>query len=485
MKILFFFKSDFSTVPLSIMTLSSQLKTHGHQCEFIDLKFEPDYIKSTLDFQPDIIAYSIVSFTWSYYQKLNLKIRENIDSFSVFGGPHCTIYPDFINEEGVDAICIGEGEDAIVELVQNLQEKKDITNIPNIWVKKDKTIYKNEIRNLVSNLDSIPFPDYELINKYRFFRNSGVYYIMTSRGCPYNCTYCINHFYRRLYKDKGKYIRRRSTDNVIEELLLAKNTYKSKLIIFNDDIFTLDREWLKEFSSKYKDFISLPFDAYTRVDTIDEELVIILSDMGCKTLYFGIESGNTKLRNEILNKKITDEQIIKASLLIKKYKIKSLSFNMLNLPGESLSEAFETVTINFQSKVDYPMGFVFQPFPNIDLTNYAIKLNLLDSSNKHFHDSLIHGKGLILNKDRVEITRLRYFFIIACKFPFTIPIIKLLIKLPLDFLYLLILTFSRGLILLFTMYRPSVKQVSIFYLLSPIRIILGLTSRFFRIIKKS
>jgi radical SAM superfamily enzyme YgiQ (UPF0313 family) len=483
MKVLFFFKSDFSTIPLSIMTLSSQLKTYGHQCNFIDLRFEPDYIKSTLDFQPDIIAFSIVSFTWDYYQKLNLKIKKHIDSFSVFGGPHCSIYPDFINEDGVDAICVGEGEEAIVELAQRLEENIDITNIPNIWVKKEGTIYKNEIRNLVSDLDLIPFPDYEMINKYRFYRNSGMYYIMTSRGCPYNCSYCINHFYRNLYKNKGPYVRRRSIDNIIEELLIAKNKHNAKLIIFNDDIFTIDKKWLIEFAHKYKELISLPFDAYTRVDTIDKDIVETLSDMGCIALYFGIESGNSKLRNEILKRNISNKQIIDISLLIKKYNIKTVSFNMLNLPGESLKEALETITINTKSKVDNPMGFVFQPFPNIDLTNYAIKLDLIDSSNKFFHAGLIYGKGLVLNKDRIQISRLRYFFIIACKFPVIQPLVNFLIKLPLDFIYIIILTLSRAIVLLFVVYRPIVKQVAIHYLFSPYRLFKGFISRSIRKLK--
>lgn len=480
MKVLFFFKSDFSTIPLSIMTLAAQLKSNGHNCEFLDLRFEPDFIKSTLDFNPDIIAYSVVSFTWAYYQNLNLKIKKEINAFSIFGGSHCTIYPDFINQEGVDAICIGEGEEAIVELVNKIEQGKDIKNIPNIWVKIDNQIYKNDLRNLIADLDQIPFPDYEMINKYRFYRNSGVYYIMTSRGCPHNCSYCINHFYRKLYKDKGTYVRRRSVDNVIEELRIAKEKFNVKLIIFNDDIFTIDRMWLVDFAKKYKELISIPFDAYTRVDTIDEELVSILSDMGCITLYFGIESGNTKLRKTVLKRNIENEQIIDIGLMIKKYNIKTVSFNMLNLPQESLKEAFETISINYKSKVDYPMGFVFQPFPNIDLTKYAQELGLIDSGNVEFHDGLIYGKGLVQNKDRVQISRLRYFFIIACKMPATHPLIKFLIKLPLDFLYIMILALSRAYILTFKVYRPIIKQFAVFNLVSPYRISLGLFCRFKR-----
>lgn len=476
MKVLFFFKSDFSSIPLGILTLSSVLENNGHECDFIDLKFENDFLTKISKTKPDVIAFSVVSFDWKYYQQINLTIKNNFSVFSIFGGPHCTVKPEFINEEGVDAICIGEGENALLELVTKLENKEDYSKIENLWIKKDGKIIKNEIRPLISDLDTIPFPDYNLLSKYPFYKNHGTYYIMTSRGCPYNCPYCINHFYRQLYNGKGKYVRKRSIANVIEELLIFKNTYKAKLIIFNDDIFTLDKNWLYEFSTEYIDKIGLKFEAYVRVDGVDEEIIKTLSKMGCVTVYFGIESGNKEIRYQVLKRKITNEQIIETSLLFKKYSIKTLSFNMLGLPGESIENAFETLYINIKSKVTYPMCFMFQPFPNIELTKYALENNFLDNDNDLFNKSLIQGSGHIKSKDKDKIHRLHYLFIVGIKLPFLMPLIKALIKLPFNLLYRGILHLSRAYILIFIIYRPSLKPLVVYYFTKPIKFIKTLFS---------
>ncbi len=467
MKILFLFKSDFSTVPLGIISLSAVLKENGHQCDFIDIKFEPNYVSEVLRLQPDILAYSVVSYNWDYYRKLNESIRKKYNAFSVFGGPHCSIYPDYIHHEYVDAVCVGEGEQAFVDLARNLSENLDISGIPNLWVKQNDEVFKNEIRKLVENLDDLPFPDYELIRKYRFFRNMGIYLIMTSRGCPYNCPYCINHFYRRLYHNKGKYVRRRSVANVIEELQIAKNKYNTKLIVFNDDVFTADIEWLGEFADRYINEIGLPFEAYIRIGTVDEESIALLSRMGCIALFYGIESGNREIRKNILHRNISNREIIKVSMLLKKYGIKSMAFNMLALPGETLNNMFETLQLNAKCRIDNPLSFIFQPFPNLDLTKYAIESGSYLPENMNFNQSLIDGDVMMLTPDAKQMRRFHYLFVSAVKLKLSHRLIRFLIKLPLDKLYRLILGVSRGLICTFIIYRPSLKHIAAFYLSYP------------------
>ncbi|MFA5194266.1 MAG: cobalamin B12-binding domain-containing protein, partial [Bacteroidales bacterium] len=168
MKILFVFRCDFNTQPLGIMMLASVLKQAGHTCNFIDLRFDKYFLRKIINYKPDILAYSIVSFNWQYYVNINLKIKRRLNALSVFGGPHCSSYPDFINEEGIDIMCVGEGEHAFLELVNNLTINKDITNIKNLWVKKDGIIYKNELRPPFENLNALPFADQDIIRKYQF-----------------------------------------------------------------------------------------------------------------------------------------------------------------------------------------------------------------------------------------------------------------------------------------------------------------------------
>lgn len=469
MKVLFVFKSDFNAVPLGLMTLSAILKKNGHECDFIDLKFEYNYINEIKKINPDILAYTIVSFTWKFYQKTNIEIRKHHNAFSIFGGPHCSIYPDFIYEEGVDAICIGEGENAMLELVELLSRGRDITKINNLWIKKDGIILKNEVRNLIEDLDSIPFPDQELISKYHFFRKIGICYIMTSRGCPYNCPYCINHFYRNLYLNKGRYVRRRTVQNVIEELLILKNQYKTKLIVFNDDIFTLDKPWLMEFAIEYKKLINLPCEVYARVNEVDEQIIGLLKDMGCIAAYIGIESGNEKLRYEVLKRKFDNDAIINTSLLFRKNGIKIMAFNILNLPDETLENAFETLYLNAKSKITYPQSFIFQPFPNMELTKYSQEKGYYNGDMNNYNKSLAMGKSQIISKDSKKIERLHYLFIIGARMPFTIPLIKTLIKIPFNTFYKFLLFMSRTYILIFVLYKPYVPAILMYYLKLPLK----------------
>ena len=461
MKILFVFKSDFLIIPLGIRTLSSVLKKEGHCCEIIDLKLEINYLKKIEKFKPDIIGYSIESFLWKFYRDFNKKIKKQFNFFSIFGGPHCTINPDIINEEGVDAVCIGEGELALAELANKLQNNQDITGIKNLWVKQNGVIYKNEIRNLVSELDSIPFPDYEFATKYKAYKSFDIYHIITSRGCPYNCPYCINHFYRNLFSGKGKYVRRRSVDNVIEELKIVKNRISPQILYFVDEIFTLDKEWLDEFAPKYMEHINLPFQAFTRVNEIDNDTVQLLRKMGYIISCVGIESGNEKIRNEILKRKIDDQLIIDKTTLLRENKIKILGSNMLGLPGETLSNAFETLTLNARCKITYPMVFMFHPFPNIDLTKFAIENNFYDGKADSFDK--LSGECLINLKEKRQIERLYYLFYMGVKIPFTIPLIRFMTKLPLGFFYRLIFYFSRAIIIIFIMRRPSINTLMNYY----------------------
>jgi len=219
MKVLFIYRWEY-VEPLGLMYLSSFLKKYGHKCYFIDTKFEKNIFKEVQKISPDIIAYSITTGKHKYFQKLNEKLKKRCKFFSFFGGPHATFFPELIYKKGVDCVCRGEGEYVILELVENLEKGKSIANIKNLWVKIKGKVYKNEVRKLLEDLDSLPFPDRELVNKYRHYRKLHRRFINTGRGCPYRCAYCFNHSYNKLYKNKGRIIRKRSVANVVEEMKL-------------------------------------------------------------------------------------------------------------------------------------------------------------------------------------------------------------------------------------------------------------------------
>jgi len=251
---------------------------------------------------------------------------------------------------------------------------------------------------------------------------------IASLGCPFNCTFCFNHQYKELYKDKGKFVRYRSVDNIIKELKEVKQTEKNfRTVYMQDDTFILNKAWVKEFTQRYAKEINLPFICLIRADLADEDVIKSLSEANCKNVFFGIETGVEKLRNELLQKNVTDDQIYTTAKLLKKYGIKFRTYNMLGLPGEKLSDAFQTVAINSKIKTDYPWCSLFYPLPGTELAQFADENNLIDSSHKDAEPSFFKGSSL-KSSNRNELINLQKLFFYAVKFPWMIPFIKLIIK---------------------------------------------------------
>src|SRR4030042_1037709 len=179
MKILFI-TQPFVIEPLGIMYLSAQLKKSKHETELITTK--EDYIKKIKDWKPDVIAYSVITGSQHDYFKLNNEIKEKFPPIITFmGGPFVTFSPETIEKEKLDIICIGEGEEAITELADKLEKKQDITNIKNLWVKKNGKVYKNKVRPLIKNLDKLELPDREIIYKYEEQKNNPIKHFIATR----------------------------------------------------------------------------------------------------------------------------------------------------------------------------------------------------------------------------------------------------------------------------------------------------------------
>jgi len=442
MRILFVYSYDFIE-PLGIMSLSSFLKKHGHDCRFIDIKFEKDLYKAVKEVSPEIIAYSVTTGKHKFYQKLNLDLKNNFKFFSVFGGPHCTFFPEFIYEEGLDALCVGEGEIAFLELAEGLQKGGDLTKIKNIWIKIEGKVYKNEVRNLIEDLDTLPFPDRELINNYNHYRKMHRRYILTGRGCPYNCTYCFNHAYNRLYNGKGGIVRKRSVENVLQELSFIKGKYRPSRFQFVDDTFILQEKWTLDFCKGYRERINLPFLANLRVNLVKESLVKALKDAQCITVVYAIESGNEHLRNNILKRGISESQILDASRLFNKYHLSTYVQNMVGLPDETLEMVFETLRLNIKCKPSFSWVSIFQPYPQTELCEYSKQKGYFNDAVDSFGETY-YEKSVMKTKDINNIERLRHLFSLSVAFSISPAVLKMLIKLPLNGLYLFLWNLHRA-----------------------------------------
>jgi len=429
--------------------LSAMLKKNSHKVDLFVLDSDKgDVIDFLRRKRPDIVAFSVSSTDYQWSLGVAERVKRELGLLTFFGGPHPTYFPDFIENPYVDIVCIGEGEYAIAELADALDKGKPITRIRNLWVKRGGRIYRNPLRPL-ADLDELPMPDRGLYFRYKFLRDIPTKRFAPGRGCPYNCTYCYNQSYRKLYENNGRYVRYRSVKSVIEEILYVKKHSRLKYVSFVADTFTTNRKWLMELLDEYREKVGLPFYCQSRVNELDEELIKKLKECGCHYLSFGIESGSERVRN-LLNKNIRNEDIIRIGRLAKKHDLKVLTFNMFGLPTESLEDAFETVKINAEIKADVISATILQPQVGTQIYQYIEQNDLFVEGHDKERIAGHYEESPIKLENKKEIINLQRLAYIGVRFPRTIPILRVLIKLPHNALFDLVLKMT-----LFIRYKKS------------------------------
>jgi len=420
----------------SIQCLSSVLKKEGHHVDLFVLDVEKDKIMNKIrSFNPDIVAFSITSMenTWAF--KIARRIKKRNLALTVFGGPHPTYFPQFIKNDFVDIVCVGEGEGAFTDLAFAIDNNKDTTRIKNLWVKKKGKIYRNELRSLIQDLDSYPSPDKEIYYKYKFLRDITTKRILVSRGCPYACSFCFNHYYNEMYKGKGRFVRFRKPEKIIQEIKELKKKYPVTTISFSSDTFTLNHKWLFEFLDLYKKELSIPFICNSRANEITEEVAKKLAEAGCYYTSFGVEAGSERIRNEILKKNVSDRQIINAARYFRKYGVKYVTFNMFGLPTETLEEAFKTMELNAHIRANISTPTILQPIIGTSIYKFIQDNDLFAPEFSPKQLSGHFGKSLLKLKDKDAIENLQKLCWIGIKFPSAIPLVKKMVKLPPNILY--------------------------------------------------
>lgn len=376
--------------------LSAALKNKGHSVHLI---FDPSLFKSFYfynkflakcfnykdiiideikNINPDLVGFSVLSddFSWALSLSSFIKTRKNIPV--IFGGLHPTLVPELvIKHDEVDYICIGEGEEAIGELADSLEHNDDGSHINNIWAKRNGRIVNNPIRRLNEKLDNLPFPDKDIFyQQYPVFVRQS-YKIITSRGCPNACSYCYNSYLKKIYANNGKYLRRRSVDNVISELIIAKQKYKSKIITFLDDTFVCDDDWLNEFAEKYRKAISLPFFCTIHPSFVNKKNVRLLKMSGCKVVNMGVQDLSEVIRGKILNRNDNNIDIKRAIRLIKKSGIFIYTTVILGLPTQREKELRDTIITLNEYRPDVADSNWLRYYPKTSILESAVEHNIL------------------------------------------------------------------------------------------------------------
>ncbi len=382
MKILFVYpdigvRGGAMSYPFGIGIISACLKKAGHQTHALYLFGDnnPQLLQGTIEeYKPDIVAFSAVSPQYRYVKELLQKTNFH-DSFTVLGGHHATLAPEESLKENpaLNSICIGEGEEALVELADKMEKNEDIHQIKNLWFKtKNGEIIKNPTRPFIEALDKLPFTDRTIFDYQKIIDSDfSTALFMFSRGCPYDCTFCANHALRN--KQEGRYVRFRSVDSCLAEIEDVVSKYKMKVLYFNDDCFTAKRDFVEDFCKRYPKHFKYPFDINARPETINNDVCRMLKEAGCRRISIGIENGDEKFRREVLGRLQSNEAIIKAFECCKRAGIKTKSFNIIGFPKETPEIFEETIKLNARIQPDSVILSVFEPYPGTKLGELCIQ----------------------------------------------------------------------------------------------------------------
>lgn len=347
---------------LGISQLVSILKNKGHQVELVftaslfndrynlEIPWLNKYFDETelvvsdiLKHQADVIAFSCLTSTFQWAIAVTKKVKDKQPNIkSIFGGVHVSAVPEIcLSYPEVDFAVVGEGDVAMLDILKDIEEGGSGLPIPNTqFLNESGELIKGKQVGFYQELDDLPLPDKIIWEPHINLRNN--YLIMASRGCPYTCSFCFNNFFARLPDGKrGKYVRQRSVKNVMIELKWAKSRYHLQTIDFEDDVFTVNKPWIREFCEAYQKEINLPFSCLIHPHYFDEEIAQLLSFAGCTWVQMGIQTMDENFKHQNLRRYEESDHIINALKLLKKYKINVKVDQMLGLPGEAI-ESQET-----------------------------------------------------------------------------------------------------------------------------------------------
>ena len=287
--------------------------------------------------KPDIVAFSALTSTYQWMLQIAKEVKDfSPDIITVFGGVHPSAVPErVISRPQVDYVIAGEGDIALPLILEQIESQSEKI-IPNTRYKnKNGTVIRGPQTGFIQDLDSLPHYDKTIWEKY--IRLNDRYMTMASRGCPYTCTFCFNNFFAKLpdkNQVKGKYVRQRSVEHVMHELVEAKKRYNYKVVEFQDDVLTVNKEWLKNLLKEYRKKINVPFYCLTHPKYMDEDIARWLSEAGCISIQMGIQTMDENYKYELVKRFEKSSHIEEALRIMHKYNLKVKTDMMFGLPNE-------------------------------------------------------------------------------------------------------------------------------------------------------
>ncbi|MBI5870721.1 MAG: B12-binding domain-containing radical SAM protein [Actinobacteria bacterium] len=360
--------------PLGIMYVGSALKRAGHEVELLHISPEeiPAYAKRIATSKPSFVGISAFTCNQTKFSAhLSKELKKLCDVPVVWGGVHATMVPEStLNEDYVDAIVIGEGEETAVEFADAIEAGKDLRNVRGIGFKQDGELIITEPRPLIENLDDFKL-DWNMVDVSRYlvplWGQKKVINFITSRGCPHRCGFCYS------LKFSGGRWRSHSREFVISEIQMLKDKYGIDGIRFYDDNFFAN----KKRAIDILEAIDLPWEGQLRIGYITDDLARKLRDTKCQGICFGLESGNDRIL-ELMQKDQTVEDIINGISILAKYpEVRISNCVILGNPTETKQEIRNTINLcldlwKIHPRMSFSLG-TYMPYPGVPLYDMVVE----------------------------------------------------------------------------------------------------------------
>jgi anaerobic magnesium-protoporphyrin IX monomethyl ester cyclase len=398
MRVFFLYPSTDSQVGFNygVAHMAALLKQAGHEVGFWQLCDEIEPLPTEAQFvqrltleKPDLLAFSVVTNQWSYTQTLARWARSRFRIPFVIGGVHVLANAEAILKTGLfDYAFRGECEKAFLEFVNRLQRRERVETMPNLAYIRDGQVHINPVGPL-PELATLPRKDYESMDFQRLIdAKHGWVGLMASRGCPFSCTYCFNHVMVEAYRrdlqcsfQDLRYIRRFTVGQMIDEIeYLLKNYRNIRMFIFDDDLFTFDKAYVREFCQAYHKVTQIPFVVNAHVGFFDDECAGYLAAANCRIVKFGVESGSPKIRRTILNRHMSNESIVEAIAAVERHGMHSSVFVIIGFPHEGREDVFDTVRLLGQARPGRFRWTYFFPFPGTKAHQISVEGGFINAA---------------------------------------------------------------------------------------------------------
>jgi len=331
--------------PLGLLYISAWLKKHELKVNIIDSTFidEQEWLRQIEMLKPDILCLYTNLITKPKLIKLLDFIKSNHPNIiTIGGGPDVRYNAENYLNHGFDYIVVGEGEESLLELIEQLNSKQEISNIPGIQKLENGVVTLLTERSHFKDLKELPIPDRNAIDLEKYLdvweKHHGIRManVSTQRGCPYTCKWCSTAVYGQSY-------RRRPASQVADEIEMLKKEFDVNGIWFVDDVFTVNHRWLGQLHTEFKNReLKIAFEIITRAERLNSEVLSQLKEMGCFRVWIGAESGSQKII-DAMDRRVKVETVRKMIHETQKHGMEAGTFIMVGYPGEGLKEIQETV----------------------------------------------------------------------------------------------------------------------------------------------